>query len=142
MELSDIFSLIDKFDISSAHTMKLTLGDFSITLDRSEPGERTVRGGAPVFAAPAAAHEAEPEPEGSVIKAPIVGTFYVAPNPETQPFAPVGTHIAKGQTVCILEAMKTLSEVPAPFDCVIEEVLLKNGELAGFDQPMFRVREI
>lgn len=146
MELSDIFSLIDKFDSSSANTMELALGDFSMKLDRSAPrGQGFAQGGAPVIAsavASVAVNPAEEEPGGSVIRAPLVGTFYTAPEPNAQPFAPVGAHIAKGQTVCILEAMKTLSEVPSPFDCVIEEVLLKNGDLAGFDQPMFRVREV
>ena len=48
----------------------------------------------------------------------------------------------KGQTVCILEAMKAMSEIPAPMDCVIEEVLLDNGSLAAFDAPLFRVRRV
>mgnify|MGYP003299729030 CR=1 FL=1 len=54
----------------------------------------------------------------------------------------VGDKVQKGQTVCILEAMKAMSEIPAPMDCVIEEVLLDNGSLAAFDAPLFRVRRV
>ena len=54
----------------------------------------------------------------------------------------VGDKVLKGQTVCILEAMKAMSEIPAPMDCVIEEVLLDNGSLAAFDAPLFRVRRV
>ena len=71
-----------------------------------------------------------------------MGTFYAAASPEAEPFAPVGAVVKKGQTVCILEAMKMMSEIPAPMDCVIEEVLVENGSLAGFDAPLFRVRRV
>ena len=54
----------------------------------------------------------------------------------------VGDQVKKGQTVCILEAMKMMSEIPAPMDCVIEEILVENGSLAGYDAPLFRVRRV
>ncbi len=76
-----------------------------------------------------------------MITAPLVGTFYAAPAPGTAPFAAPGTAVKKGDTVCVLEAMKMMNDVPAPFDCVIEEVLLSDGALAGFGDGLFRVRE-
>ena len=78
---------------------------------------------------------------GSLITAPLVGTFYAAPAPGAAPFAAPGTAVKKGDTVCVLEAMKMMNDVPAPFDCVIEEVLLSDGALAGFGDGLFRVRE-
>ena len=78
----------------------------------------------------------------STVKAPLVGTFYAAPAPGEAPFVSVGDTVKKGQTLCVLEAMKMMSEVPAPMDCVILEVLAKDGELVGFDAPLFRVREL
>ena len=89
-----------------------------------------------------AAPAPEVEPSGAFIKAPLVGTFYASPAPGEAPFAAVGGRVRKGQTMCLLEAMKMMSEVPAPCDCVIEEVLVQDGELAGFDTPLFRVREL
>lgn len=78
---------------------------------------------------------------GRLITAPLVGTFYAAPAPGAAPFAAPGTAVKKGDTVCVLEAMKMMNDVPAPFDCVIEEVLLSDGALAGFGDGLFRVRE-
>ena len=80
--------------------------------------------------------------QGETVNAPLVGTFYAAPAPGEAPFVKAGDQGRKGQTVCVLEAMKMMSEVPAPADCIIEEVLVKDGELVGFDAPMFRIREV
>ncbi|WP_325214519.1 acetyl-CoA carboxylase biotin carboxyl carrier protein, partial [Oscillibacter sp.] len=66
--------------------------------------------------------------------------FYAAPAPEQPPFVQPGDRVGKGQTVCLIEAMKTMIEVPAPCDCVIEEVLKANGELAAFGEALMRYR--
>ena len=81
------------------------------------------------------------EESGPVIRAPLVGTFYAAPAPNQPPLVKAGDPVRKGQTVCLIEAMKMMSEVTAPCDCVIEEVLATNGELLAFDAPIFRYRE-
>ena len=96
---------------------------------------------APV-AAPAAAAASVPAPQSSSssIDAPLVGTFYAAPAPDQAPFVLPGDRVSKGQTVCLIEAMKMMSEVPAPCDCVIESVCKSNGELVAFGEPLFRYR--
>ena len=81
-----------------------------------------------------------PQAEDSVIKAPLVGTFYAAPAPDQPPFVAVGDRVKQGQTVCLIEAMKMMSEVPAPCDCVIEEVLKASGDLAAFGEALFRYK--
>jgi biotin carboxyl carrier protein len=73
-----------------------------------------------------------------VVKAPLVGTFYAAPAPGQPPFVAVGDRVAKGQTLCLIEAMKMMSEVTAPCDCVIQEVLKADGELAAFGDALMR----
>ena len=70
-----------------------------------------------------------------------MGTFYAAASPEQPPFVQAGDSVEKGQTVCLMEAMKMMSEVAAPWDCVIEEVLAENGALAAYDAPLFRCRK-
>ncbi|MBQ8143500.1 MAG: acetyl-CoA carboxylase biotin carboxyl carrier protein subunit [Butyricicoccus sp.] len=138
MELSDILTLFDRFDAGTASELKLELGDSKLTL------RRTVEPAAPVQqkpSVPAPAAAIQPAP-GKTINAPLVGTFYAAPSPEAAPFAAVGTTIRKGAPVCLIEAMKMLSEVPAPCDCVIEEVLVENGAAVAFDAPLFRIREL
>ena len=77
---------------------------------------------------------------GESIKSPLVGTFYKASAPDAAPYVAVGQTVKKGETVCLVEAMKMINEIPAPFDCVIEAVLAEDGALVEFDQPLFSIR--
>ena len=145
MELSDILALLDRFDASSAASMKLRLGDLRLELNKASAPAAM----APEAASPAAAPVPAPaavapktQPEGTTVKAPLVGTFYAASAPGEAPFVSVGDTVKKGQTLCVLEAMKMMSEVPAPADCVILEILAKDGDLVGFDAPLFQIREL
>lgn len=142
MTNQEIFELMARFDASTATTLKLSTKDFSLELGKGGPAA-PIPAAAPV-PAPAAAVSpaAAPAPADKCITAPLVGTFYAAPAPGEAPFVKAGDQVRKGQTVCVLEAMKMMSEVPAPVDCIIEEVLVKDGELVGFDAPMFRIREV
>ena len=140
MELSEILTLLERFDASSATSLKLELGELRLELEK---GGAPAAPAAGIPAAPAQAPAAAPAAvEGVEVKAPLVGTFYAAPAPGEAPFVSVGDTVKKGQTLCVLEAMKMMSEVPAPMDCVILEVLAKDGELMGFDAPLFRVKEL
>lgn len=87
---------------------------------------------------PAAAKDVQNE-EHKEIKAPIVGTFYRSSNPDVPPFAQIGDTIKKGQTLCILEAMKVMNEFEAEFDMEIVDILVENTTLVEYDQPLFRV---
>lgn len=91
-------------------------------------------------AAPAAAAPAAKAEEGEFITSPFVGTFYSAPRPDTDSFVKIGENVSAGQTVCIVEAMKLFNEIEAEFGCVIEEVLVPNGEPVEFGAKLFRVR--
>ena len=148
MTNQEIFDLMDRFERSKLQSMKLSCQDFSIELCRPEP--------APVYAAaPAAAMPASPAPaapaavpaaagaeEAPAITAPLVGTYYAASAPDQAPFVSAGDKVSKGQTVCLIEAMKMMSEIPAPADCVVEEVLARDGEAVGFGEPLFRIRRV
>lgn len=134
----EIFELMDRFEHSSLRSMKLSTPGFALELDR---GGETALPPAPQPVPQKPAPVLEPaEEEALIIKAPLVGTFYAASAPDQQPFVSVGTRAAKGQTVCLLEAMKMMSEIPAPCDCIIEEVLKEDGQLAAFGEPLFRVK--
>lgn len=81
-------------------------------------------------------------PEGNAweeIKAPLVGTFYAAPSPEDEPYVREGQKVAKGDTLCILEAMKMMNELTAPYDLMVRNILGVNGEMAEYDQVLFEV---
>jgi acetyl-CoA carboxylase biotin carboxyl carrier protein len=88
--------------------------------------------------APAAAEDAAPAtPDGHILKAPMVGTFYRSGSPGAPAFAEVGKAVKKGDTLCIIEAMKLMNEIEADADGVIKAVLVENGQPVEFDQPLF-----
>ena len=74
------------------------------------------------------------------ITSPMVGTFYSAPNPDSDPFVSVGSSVSKDTVVCIVEAMKLFNEIEAEVSGEIVEVLVENGELVEYGQPLFRVK--
>ena len=94
----------------------------------------------PATAPVPAAAEAAPQPAvpaGKPVTSPMVGTFYRSPSPEAKPFVQVGDTVKKGDTLCIIEAMKLLNEIEAEEDGVIKEVLVENGQPVEFGQPLF-----
>lgn len=78
-----------------------------------------------------------PQPTGKTIKAPMVGVFYQAASPEADPYVTVGKTVKKGDTVCIIEAMKLMNEIQAEEDGTIKEILVKNGDIIEYGQPLF-----
>lgn len=77
------------------------------------------------------------EADGQVVKSPIVGTFYRAPNPDSDPFVNVGDQVEKGQTLCIVEAMKIMNEIESEFSGEVKKILVENSEAVEFEQPLF-----
>ena len=166
MEDKFILELLQAFDSSSAVSLKLQKGDCSISLKKEDAFEKKVV--APVTqVAPVnpvvtqipqssvtmpvensvsqgsqVASNTQSEESANVIKSPIVGTFYRAPSPDAPVYCEVGKSIKKGQPLCILEAMKMMNTLEAEYDCVIEEILVANGELVEFDQPIFKVKKV
>lgn len=132
MTNQEIYELMARFEASGLQKLKLSQGDVQIELEKSAPMTAVS-----IPAAPAAPERAE---EAPAISAPLVGTFYAAPAPERPPFVQPGDRVRKGQTVCLIEAMKTMIEVPAPCDCEITEVLKANGELAAFGEALMRYK--
>ena len=145
MTNQEIMELMARFDASSLTSFKLHSKDTEL-----EMGKGAVAVTATAPAAPAAAPVPSPAPvpaaapaveEGLYITAPVVGTFYVAPSPDQPPFVQVGDKVQKGQTVCLMEAMKMMNEVKAPCDCIIEAVLQQDGALVSFGDQLIRYRE-
>lgn len=97
----------------------------------------TAEGTANSESAPAAAADDNLEP----VKAPLVGTFYAAPSPDADPFVQEGQKVSKGETLCILEAMKMMNELTAPYDLIVRRILGVNGEMAEYNQVLFEVEK-
>lgn len=139
MNKQEIFELMDRFEKSVLQSMRLTQDGFSIELHKGAGAEIPQAQSAPAPAAVQAA-AAAPSADAPVIAAPLTGVFYTSPAPDQPPFVAAGQKVEKGQTVCLLEAMKMMSEIPAPCDCVIEKVLKGNGELAAYGDALFSYR--
>lgn len=77
-----------------------------------------------------------------VLKSPIVGTFYRAPSPDSPAYAEKGSKIKKGEPVCIIEAMKMMNTLNADYDFEVLDVLVENGQLVEFDQPLFSIKKL
>lgn len=91
---------------------------------------------------PSVVSESSPEPpavKGSPVLSPTPGTFYAKPAPDADPFVKVGDRIQKGQTVCIIEAMKLMNEVEAEVDGTVLEILVSDGDAVEYDQPLLIV---
>ena len=131
MTNQEVLELLERFERSSLYTMKLSTGVFSLELSRGAGTQSP----APVQPEPQAMAEAD-----AAITSPLAGVFYAAAAPDSQPYVRVGDTVSKGQTLCLLEAMKMMNEVPAPCDCVITQVLVDNGTLAAYGEPLFRYR--
>lgn len=121
----------------------VTEGNFSITVENTpvEAAAPTTAVPAAPAAAPAAAQESAAQPEeesysGTVVSAPLVGTFYAANAPEEPPIVSVGDTVTKGQTLCIIEAMKTMNTIESPCDGKVQKILVTNGELVEYHQPL------
>ena len=149
MELEELYGLMERFASSGLTELDWRREDERVTLRRAPA--QVIQAAAPaapvVPAAPAApaaaAAPAAPEAEeGDLVRAPLVGTFYVAPAPGEPPFAAPGTQVKKGETLCLIEAMKMMSQVPAPADCAVEEVLAADGEAVGYGAPLFRIKRV
>ena len=153
MTLDEIKELIRVFGRNTRlGSLKIKNGDFEIELEKLSAEISSVE---PVAIAPSAAPEQKvleaevntapakaEEKSGELITSPMVGTFYEAPSPDSPPFVKVGDRVRKGQTLCILEAMKIMNELEAEYDCKILEILVQDGQPVEYDTPLFRVEKL
>ncbi|MCB6366932.1 acetyl-CoA carboxylase biotin carboxyl carrier protein [Intestinibacillus massiliensis] len=119
---------------------ELETEDFCVRIKtQGEPVVVQASPAAPVAAAAPAAAEAQAAPaddipQGTRVEAPLVGIFYSSPSPEEPPFVEVGQKVQKGDTLCIIEAMKTMNEISAPCDGTVNRIYAQNGDMVEFKQ--------
>jgi acetyl-CoA carboxylase biotin carboxyl carrier protein len=155
MDLKLVKKLLDLISESEVNQVSIEEGDFKIKVKKaSEPSAQAVQYQMPPQPQPQAApqptapesdkpgkSEESSQPAGEVVKSPIVGTFYEAPSPESDPFVSVGDRIETGQTICIVEAMKIMNEIEAEFSGTVEKILIENGSPVEYDQPLFIIKK-
>ena len=150
MDLRKLKKLIDLVEESGIAELELTEGEEKIRIVKGGGQTREpfymVSGPAPTpapvpvaAAAPATLlpPAAPTEPEGHVVKSPMVGTYYRCPSPGAKSFVEVGDSVKKGQTICIIEAMKLMNEIEADKDGVIKAVLVENGQPVEYGEPLY-----
>jgi acetyl-CoA carboxylase biotin carboxyl carrier protein len=146
MDMKQIKTLMQEFDVSGLSRLKITVDAFEIELEKNVGVVNApVMMAAPmaVSAAPSvAAPVVAAAPTGDAILSPMVGTFYSAPSPESESFVKVGDRVKKGQVVAILEAMKIMNELEAEFDCEILEILKTDGQAVEYDMPLYLVKKL
>ena len=155
MDLRKLKKLIDLVQESGIGEIEITEGEEKVRISRqinaapmimAAPGMHHMpMGAAPGAmpgmpgAAPAPAAEAPAEPKGHALKSPMVGTFYRAPSPSAPPFVEVGQAVSKGQTLCIIEAMKLLNEIESDASGTVKAILVENGQPVEYGQPLFLI---
>jgi acetyl-CoA carboxylase biotin carboxyl carrier protein len=150
MDLRKIKKLIDLLEESNLAELEIKEGEEVVRLSRVPTGGMTVAAApvamqaAPVAAAPVAAPAAAEAPsatpglpEGHLVKAPMVGTFYASATPGAAAFVKVGQQVKAGETLGIIEAMKMFNQIEADVAGTVQAILVENGQPVEFDQPMF-----
>ena len=147
MDLRKLKKLIDLVEESGIAEIEVTEGEEKVRITRSvaAPAVQTVYAAAPApVAAPAAAPTASspaapaaPANHANAQKSPMVGTFYRAASPTSDPFVEVGQTVKEGQTLCIIEAMKLMNEIEAEKSGVVKAILVENGTPVEYGEPLF-----
>ncbi|MCL1793031.1 MAG: acetyl-CoA carboxylase biotin carboxyl carrier protein [Oscillospiraceae bacterium] len=137
----DILELLESFDKSSLSELEISTGaEFHIKLSKnSAPENRHIPKAAETFEDYGDEPYESPD-ESKIIKAPLVGTFYASPSPDSEPYVAVGDMVEKGMVLCIIEAMKTMNEIESDARGEVIEILAKNGHPVEYGQPLFRLK--
>lgn len=143
MDLRKLKKLIDLVQDSGIAELEITEGEEKVRITSKLAGQTMYAApqmmAAPMsVAAPAAVVDAGPvEPEGHVVKSPMVGTFYRTPSPTAKAFVEVGQTVKAGETLCIIEAMKLMNEIESDVAGIVKAILIENGQPVEYGQPLF-----
>ncbi|ANH96407.1 biotin carboxyl carrier protein [Pseudomonas koreensis] len=152
MDIRKVKKLIELLEESGIDELEIKEGEESVRISRHSktpaqqyyapapmqaPAAAPAAAAAPVAAAPAAA--AAPALNGTVARSPMVGTFYRKSSPTSPAFVEVGQTVKKGDTLCIVEAMKMMNHIEAETSGVIESILVEDGQPVEYDQPLFTI---
>ena len=150
MDLRKLKKLIDLVQESGIAELEITEGEEKVKIVKggAVPAPGPATSGVPADSVPGGRESAKPstpapaaqEPdaalEGQLVKAPMVGTFYRSPSPDAKPFVEVGQAVKKGDTVCIIEAMKLMNEIETDVSGVVKAILVENGQPVEYGQPL------
>lgn len=136
MKLDFIKQIMSEFDQSNVTKMKVEIDDLKIELEKESEKVEYVK---PIEKEKEVIEDKQIKQEqatGTAVKSPIVGVFYSASSPESEPYVTVGKNVKKGDIVCIIEAMKVMNEIKAPCDGTVTSILVENEVLVEYDQAL------
>lgn len=136
MKLDFIKQIMSEFDQSNVTKMKVEIDDLKIELEKESEKVEYIK---PVEKEKEVIEDKQIKQEqatGTAVKSPIVGVFYSASSPESEPYVTVGKNVKKGDIVCIIEAMKVMNEIKAPCDGTVTSILVENEALVEYDQAL------
>lgn len=146
MDLRKLKTLIDLVAESDIAELEVTEGESKVRIVKSSPPPQNqvlmmqpqaAQSAHVPAAAPPVVPAAPAEPQGHIVKSPMVGTFYRSSAPGSPPYIEVGSTVKEGDTLCIIEAMKLLNEIDADASGTITQILVENGQPVEFGQPLF-----
>lgn len=133
MKLDFIKQIMSEFDQSNVTKMKVEIDDLKIELEKEGEKVEYVK---PVEKEIVVDEQTKTPATGTPVKSPIVGVFYSASSPESEPYVTVGKNVKKGDIVCIIEAMKVMNEIKAPCDGTVTSILVENEAIVEYDQAL------
>ena len=145
MTIKEIQNIIKDFESSPLMTLELEMEGFRLKLSKNkneDKKESSIIVKEEINKNKSMEHEINPllSLSQTMIKSPLVGTFYASSTPQGKPFVEVGSiKVKKGQVVCIIEAMKIMNEITSPFDGIIKEIMVKNGDVMVLIMFLMRV---
>lgn len=143
MDIKKIEQILQLFEKSSVATMELEVDEIKIKLEKTSSlsyTQPTVNVMSPVATMNTpVVEEVKEEIKGTWVKAPLVGTYYASSSPENAPYVTVGCKVNKGDTLCLIEAMKVMNELKAPHDGVILDIVASNSMMVSYDQPLILI---
>ena len=142
MEVDNVQKVMTEFEKSSVRELKIEDGSFHLYLSKNDrPASQEPVTNTPEVADQPVKHSSKNEPRGAQIKAPLVGTVYLQSKPDQPPYVKVGSHVNKGDVVCVIEAMKMMTEVKSEVAGTVSVINVDNGELVEYQQPLFEIKE-
>lgn len=161
MDLKLVKNILDLISKSDVDEVSIEEGDFKIKVKKKSDAQAAAAyhyqvpqqiqspaasqtpppAAEPVSGQSKSVEEKETSPDGETVRSPIVGTFYRSPSPESDPFVEVGDRIEKGETLCIIEAMKIMNEIESEFSGTIQKIIVDDAQPVEFDQPLFIIKK-
>ena len=139
MDLDAIFRLIERAEQSAFSKIEVQQGDLKIVLERGAIAQLPAN--TPFQLQPQTPAQTPQAEERDAVRSPISGVFYLAKEPGADPFVQVGSKVQQGDTLCIIEAMKTMNEIRAPKNCVIAGILVTDGATISAGDELFSLSE-